>query len=135
MSVNVIIDTPGWSEVFRRPSSELVLAATVAEMIAAGQAVLIGPVRQEVLSGVRDPKQARKLRDALRAFPDLPIDRADYETAATYFSTCRSHGVQGTHTDFLICAVSVRYSSPILTSDRDFQGYAQQLPIRLFESR
>ena len=94
---------------------------------------MIGPVRQEVLSGVRDPKQARKLRDVLRAFPDLPIDRPDYETAAMYFNTCRAHGVQGTHTDFLICALSVRYSSPILTSDRDFEGYSSHVPIRLFD--
>lgn len=133
MSVNVIIDTPGWSEVFRRSSSDSVFAATVAELIAEGKAVLIGPVRQEVLSGVRDPKQARKLQDALRAFSDLPIERVDYETAASYFNTCRSQGVQGTHTDFLICALSVRYSSPILTSDRDFEGYSAHVPIRLFD--
>ena len=42
---------------------------------------LIGPVRQELLSGIRQETSFQKLRDQLRAF-DEPIRGADYEDAA-----------------------------------------------------
>jgi hypothetical protein len=61
---------------------------------------MIGPVRQEILSGIRDLAQFNLLRDALRAFPDLPLNADDYEQAAAFFNRCRSLGVQGTHIDF-----------------------------------
>ncbi len=57
----------------------------------------------------------------------------DYVTAASFFNACRARGVQGSSTDFLICAASVRVGAPIFTSDGDFEGFAGLLPIRLYE--
>ncbi len=42
-----------------------------------------------------------------------------------------SKGVQGSNTDFLLCALSVRYDLAIFTIDEDFKNYAKHLPIRL----
>ena len=92
---------------------------------------MLGPIRQELLSGIRDNAVCEALKDKLRSFPDHLIETEDYETAGAYFNTCRSKGVQGTHTDVLICAVSVRCEFDILTTDNDFRSYSRLLPVRL----
>jgi predicted nucleic acid-binding protein len=94
-------------------------------------AAIIGPVRQELLSGIRDPAQFSRLRDRLAALSDTPINSEDYIAAAEHSNTCRRHGLQGSSIDFLICAVAIRYHWPVLTTDTDFVGYAQHLPLTL----
>ncbi len=57
---------------------------------------------------------------------------ADYEFAAEYSNICRREGIQGSHVDFLICAVASRLKMAIYTSDQDFTFYSQHLPISLY---
>lgn len=92
---------------------------------------IIGPIRQEILSGIRDETQFKELEARLNAFPDLPISAEDHVTAARYFNLCRGKGIQGSNTDFLICAVAVRHRLAIFTTDKDFALYAKHLPIVL----
>jgi hypothetical protein len=99
------------------------------------RAQLIGPIRQELLSGIADLVQFQKLRRDLQSFEDLTVESGDYERAAEFFNICRSQGVQGAHTDFLICAVAERYAIPIFTTDKDFSVYANHLAISLYEPR
>jgi predicted nucleic acid-binding protein len=134
--VNVLVDTPVWSLALRRRKDhESPVRRELEELIAEGRAVVIGPIRQELLSGVKAPEQFELLRGRLRAFPDLPLTTADYEDAASFFNQCRSRGIQGSNTDFLLCAVSRSRDLAILTTDRDFQQYAHVLPITLHAPR
>lgn len=96
---------------------------------------MIGVIRQELLSGVRDAKQFATLRDHLRAFPDLALETEDFEQAAGFYNKCRAKGIQGSSIDFLICAVAVRREQSILTTDADFSRYSRELPIQLHDSR
>jgi predicted nucleic acid-binding protein len=132
--VNVLVDTSIWSLVFRR-QLRIVDRATIelASLIREKRAFLIGPVRQELLSGIRETLQFEAVRNRLRPFPDLPIHEPDYEAAALFYNRCRARGIQGSNTDFLICAVAGRLSMSILTTDRDFKAYANLLPIKLHE--
>jgi predicted nucleic acid-binding protein len=132
--VNVLVDTSIWSLVFRR-QLRIVDRATIelASLIREKRAFLIGPIRQELLSGIRETLQFEAVRERLRPFPDLAIHEADYEEGALFYNRCRTAGVQGSNTDFLICAVAARLSMSILTNDRDFQAYAHLLPIKLHE--
>lgn len=93
----------------------------------------MGAIRQEILSGLRTPAQFNRLRDALRAFPDTVLVTEDYELAAELFNTCRQRGVQGSNTDFLICAVAHRRHYQILTTDRDFQNFQAHIPVNFLE--
>ena len=132
--MNVIVDTTVWSLALGRnePVAELI-TVRLARLIAAGRVVLLGAIRQEVLSGIREYKAYINLRDKLRAFPDLILDEQEYETAATYFNTCRSRGVQGANTDSLICAAANRHDCSILTTDKDFNMFSEHIPVN-FES-
>ena len=93
---------------------------------------MIGVIRQELLSGVRTHEAFEHLRDHLRPFEDEPLQTVDFERAAEHFNVCRSRGVQGSNTDFLICAVAERRNLPILTTDADFVRFAGILPITLY---
>ncbi len=92
---------------------------------------MLGAVRQELLVGIRPTDRFEALRIRLSAIPQLPTEVADYERAAAMSNTCRSAGVQGSPTDFLICAVSERVELPVFTLDRDFEAFARHLPIQL----
>ncbi len=71
--------------------------------------------------------------DYLRSFPDLEIVTEDYENATQMSNACRRKGVQGSHTDFLICAVANRYDLAVFTTDGDFEFYKRHIPITLYK--
>jgi hypothetical protein len=135
--MNVLVDTPVWSLALRRKPADLNplerrLIEALAELIREGRVQLVGPVRQELLSGIREEAQFRRLRDYLRAFPEQVLAAEDYEEAAQMNDRCRNRGVAGSAVDFLICAAAQRRGWSILTTDRDFQNYAAVLPLRLY---
>ncbi len=130
--MKVLVDTSVWSLALRRRAK---LADPVVEelrvLVDEGRVAIIGPIRQELLSGIRTPDAFAQLREQLRGFEDEAIETADYERAAEHFNSCRGQGVQGSNTDFLICAVAERCKLPILTTDPDFNRFAAVLPISL----
>jgi predicted nucleic acid-binding protein len=134
--MNVLVDTSVWSLALRRRRPRQHDAvAELRELVREGRVVIIGPIRQELLSGIRARADFEALRDDLRAFSDMAVTREDYERAAECFNECWAAGVQGSNTDFLLCAVAERHSLPILTTDRDFASYAGILPIHLHQPR
>ncbi len=132
--MRILVDTSIWSIALRR--SKVRESSPVRELrnlIMDHRVDIIGPIRQEILSGLREDAQFKKLEKHLAAFPDIPVTTEDYVMAAGYFNLCRAKGVQGSNTDFLICAVSVRCHCAIYTTDNDFRLFARHLPITLHE--
>jgi len=129
--VKVLVDTSVWSLVLRRrfPPRADAFADELRRLIVNYRVVMIGPIRQELLSGIRTHEQYEGLRDKLRAFPDVRLHSDDYELAAQFFNQCRGRGVQGSNTDFLICAVAARRVTSIFSTDRDFEAYARILQV------
>jgi hypothetical protein len=107
----------------------------LAELIREGRVVMLGAIRQEILSGLRTEPQFRRLRDLLRAFDDVPVTHLDYEEAARCFNRCRQRGVQCSNTDFLMCAAALVHSLALFTIDNDFRRYAAILGLRLHQAR
>jgi predicted nucleic acid-binding protein len=134
--VRVLVETSVWSLAFRRRvRRDDPEVSELRSLIDEGRVAMIGPIRQELLSGLRTPGAFEELRDHLRPFPDETLDAADVERAAEHFNACRARGVQGSNTDFLICAVAERRKLPILTTDADFTRFAAVLPITLHRHR
>lgn len=134
--MNILVDTSVWALALRRnPPHDCPEVNELIELIRELRVHIIGPVRQEILSGVKNQSQFLKLRNHLRAFPDLELTTRDYETAAEFFNLCRGKGIQGSNTDFLICAVAARHKTPILTTDGDFTLFQTHLPISLHSPR
>ncbi|MDJ0687907.1 MAG: PIN domain-containing protein [Xenococcaceae cyanobacterium MO_188.B32] len=131
---DVIVDTCIWSLALRgKTPRDREVTEELTSLIKENRAKIIGLIRQEILSGYSDFARYEKLRNKLRAFPNEQVIDVDYESAAEYSNICRSKGIQGSHTDFLICAVSTRLKMEIYTNDKDFGHYSKHLPISLHQ--
>ena len=136
----VLVDTTIWSLALRRRARSLndqerLLVEEWARLVRSGEAVLIGPIRQEVLSGIRSVGSFTAIQESLGDFRYLEIVPSDYDQAARFFNVCRTHGITGTAIDLLICAVAYRCDVPIFTTDADFQHYGPLVEIRLHDPR
>ena len=139
--MQVLVDTSVWSLALRRARPTTKTSAVSAQshpavvqlsdLIQDGRACMLSAIRQELLSGIKLATQFTALQTSLRAFEDIALTQTDYELAAEFFNRCRGQGIQGSNTDFLICAAASRRKLPILTTDLDFSLYQKHLPIQL----
>jgi len=133
--MKILVDTSVWSIALSRKAindEERAVVKKLQELIESLQVAIIGPIRQEILSGIDDEKQFMLLKTKLEAFEDLSIATDDYEKAAYFYSVCRVNGIQGSHIDYLICAVAANHKMPVFTLDKDFMRYAEYLPITVY---
>src|SRR5215468_5263626 len=117
----VIADTSMWSLALRRRSEDLSAAQAslvdmLRELIREGRIQMLGPIRQELLSGIREELAFKKIRDYLRAFDETVLETLDYEEGAQISNRCRARGIAGSPTDFVLCAAAHRRGSAIFTT-------------------
>lgn len=129
--MKVLVDTCVWSKTLRHKSPDAEITDKIKELIRDGRVVIIGPIRQELLSGISDASQFNKLKDMLSAFEDIALESKHFIKAAEFSNICRQKGVQGSTIDFLICAVANIENLIVYTTDRDFENYKKHLPIKL----
>ena len=138
--MKVLVDTSIWSLALRRKKTQLnksqtLLVEELIELINESRVVLIGPVRQEILSGIVSRSQFQKLKTKLKAFDDYFINQVDYELAADFYNICRKNGIQGSHVDFLICSTANNHKLSIFTTDKDFENYSSYIDISIHTAR
>lgn len=132
--MKVIVDTSIWSLALRRKRGENYSEINkLVKLIDNFHVIMLGEIRQEILSGIKLEEQFGLLQNYLRAFPNFDVSANDFETAANYFNICRKRGIQGSNTDFLICAVAVNHQFKIFTNDNDFKLYKKIIPIQLLD--
>ena len=134
--MKIIVDTCIWSLALRRNVVEgNPYIEELKYLIEEIRVQFIGPIRQELLSGIKSKKQFDTLKLHLEAFIDIELESKDYELAAEYFNAARKKGIQGSNTDFLICAISSRRKMSILTTDKDFTNFQSVFPVSLHAPR
>jgi predicted nucleic acid-binding protein len=122
--VKVVVDTCVWSFSLRRASQaklnpeEVKASDELRDAIRGRRAVILGSIRQEILSGIRDKARFARTEGLLDPFPNEEIKPEDYVQAARLFNLCRDHGVECGPVDILICSVAIRNSYGILTTDQ-----------------
>lgn len=133
--MKVLVDTSVWSIALRHSvsveGSEKIKEELYA-LIDDFRVAMIGPIRQELLSGIKLKSQFNLLKEYLEPFRDLNLETEDYILAAKYFNQCRSEGIQGSHIDFLICAAASRRKFPLFTTDKDFLYYNKHIDFLMF---
>lgn len=60
--MKVIVDTSAWSLALRRTSPSPEIAEEVSRLIRHGRVQMLGPIRQELLSGIRSTERFAALR-------------------------------------------------------------------------
>jgi predicted nucleic acid-binding protein len=121
--MKTLIDTCIWSLALRRNRSQLSevengLVSQLNQLIQSRSARIIGPIRQELLSGIRDAARFSELERLMDPFRDEEILPNDHVEAARLFNLSRSKGVESGPIDILLCAVSIRLDYGILTNDQ-----------------
>lgn len=136
--MSVLIDTSVWSLGLRRRfrdrnSAEQKVYFAWQGLLVKGEAALIGPIRQEALSGVILKKEFGELKEQLAVIEDLSMSPDTFIRAAEFYNICRAAGVAPGAVDMMICAAADAHGVEIFTTDPDFVLYARHLPIRLFK--
>jgi len=112
-----LVDTSAIVDAYRGVASPVV--ATLRRLLIEGTSPATIPVvLQEVLQGVRDERDARRLAVHLSAFE--PLAAASYalhEEAAEIYRRARSAGVTSSTVDALIVAAAAANRRPLLTAD------------------
>lgn len=130
--MKILVDTCVWSQALRRklPDKKIIIALT--DLINDGRVVTIGPIKQELLSGIANDRQFNKIKTILSSFDSLPLGDDVFVKAAEFSNICRSKGVQGSAIDYLICAASFLFSVSVFTIDNDFKYYSKHIPVQLY---
>ncbi len=130
--MKTLVDTSIWSYAFRSKKPEFQSHVDrLIEIISNNNIVIIGAIKQEILSGYSDMNHFNKLEKKMTAFENITTIDEDYIQAANFSNQCRINGVQGSPFDFLICAVAYRLKVKIFTADKDFLHYQKHIPIEL----
>ncbi len=131
--MKVLVDTCIWSQILRHKKPDAELSEKLKDLIKDSRVVMIGPIRQELLSGISEPSQFKQLKEKLSSFEDIPLLSEYFIKASEFSNICRKEGIQGSTTDFLICAISNLQKLQIYTDDKDFANYKKYLPIHLYK--
>jgi predicted nucleic acid-binding protein len=121
--VKLLVDTSVWSLALRRKNTaslspdEQKLKAELVQAIQDGRVAMLGLLRQEILSGIKEKAQFDKVKAALDPYLDEPINTNDHLYAARVYNECRNQGVEAGTVDLLICAVAVRRGWEVLSGD------------------
>ncbi|VAW36118.1 hypothetical protein MNBD_GAMMA01-220 [hydrothermal vent metagenome] len=130
--MKVLVDTTIWSNAFRSKKPKYAgHVNTLIDLISSNKVLILGVIKQEILSGYSELSKFNQLKNKLNPFENTQILDEDYIQAAQFSNTCRSRGIQGSTVDFFICAVAFRLNVAIFTTDKDFYHYQKHIPIKL----
>jgi predicted nucleic acid-binding protein len=92
-------------------------------------------VLTEVLQGIKEDKDFKKVRDYLLAFPIVgPTDIQTYLNAAGIYRACRKKGkTVRTTVDCIIAAICIEHGLSLLHRDTDFELIASFTGLKCFK--
>lgn len=83
--MNVLVDTDVWSLALRRKRAASPEAGELGHLVQESRVEIIGPIRQDILSGIHQQRARFELLQAkLADFPDIPLRTAHFEMAADF---------------------------------------------------
>ena len=134
--MNLFVDTSVWSLAFRRDQVQHEPAVDrLHQALDGGEPVFsTGLVLQELLQGFSGPKARQAIIERFAALPLLVPDREDHIAAAEIRNACRRAGAQIGTIDALLARLCSRHDLTMLTTDRDFDRLASQVPLSIWRS-
>jgi predicted nucleic acid-binding protein len=132
----IFVDTCVWSLAFRRSNTNLAIKEVVQLQTLLSQDVPVavaGIVLQELLSGLREEAQIKRLKTVLAPFPLILATQENHILAAQIANNCRSKGIATSATDCLIAAICIAHNAPLLTADKDFTQMAVYCDLKLYK--
>jgi len=135
--MKILVDTSIWSLALRRQSvvvnPEAIVVKTLIEQ--EEDIYLLGIILQEVLQGIKNPKDFHALKDYFEAFSLIELTRENYIKAAELKNRLMKKGKQISTIDALIASAAISYGCYLFTTDKDFEHIAQHSLLKLFKMR
>lgn len=131
--MKILVDTCVWSAVLRHENPDIKTTERLKDFITDGLVTIIGPIRQELLSGISSIELFNSLKESLDPFEDINLKTMHFVRAAEFSNTCRNQRIQGSTIDYLICSVAHLENLIIYTTDKDFENYKKFLPIKILK--
>ena len=128
----MIVDTSVWIDFFNGHLSSQ--AQRLTRAIEDNEPIgLPGLVLTEILLGLKNDAEAKRIAQLLEAFTDVPEpSRSDHMAAAALYRSCRAKGVAIRSTiDCVIAQLCLRDSQALLAKDRDFERIAEKTSLKL----
>jgi predicted nucleic acid-binding protein len=128
----IVVDTSVWVDFFR--GRETWQVEHLAQLITDDEPVaLTDIVLTEILQGLSNDREARRVERRLLAFEVLRLDAVDdFRRAASLYRQARTRGITIRRTlDCLIASVCVRDDAPLLHADADFDHLATCTDLRV----
>jgi predicted nucleic acid-binding protein len=128
----IVVDTSVWIDFFRDSGTWQV--EHLAQLITDDEPVaLTDMVLTEILQGLPNDREARRVERRLLAFDLLRLDTLDdFRRAASLYRQARTRGITIRRTlDCLIASVCVRDGAPLLHADADFDHLATCTDLRV----
>jgi hypothetical protein len=131
--MKLLVDTSIWSLALRRKSTivnkEALILKTVIDQ---GEDIyLLGIILQEILQGIKNPKDFLQITEYLEAFPLVELTREDYVKAAELKNILIKKGKQISTIDALIAHTAISRDLYLFTADDDFTYIAKYTKLQL----
>jgi predicted nucleic acid-binding protein len=132
----ILLDTGVVSAVLRRRrrgALEERVVDTVGSLLESRESVALpGIVFQEVLSGIAEESQFRKVLHGIRgSFPVMLASEDDHLRAAQIANEAAASGIAASAPDTLIASQAIGSGGELLTLDPDFQHLAEVVDLKL----
>ncbi|AFL86220.1 putative nucleic acid-binding protein, contains PIN domain [Belliella baltica DSM 15883] len=129
---NVLIDTSIWINFFGGKDQKIISA--VQELLHKDQVIICPPVYQEILQGIKYPKEFLDMKDKLNALRQIHADPFEAaEGAAQIYSVLRSKGVTIRKSyDCLIAWYAMTSNATLFHLDRDFVPISEFFKLRFY---
>lgn len=134
--MRIIVDTSIWSLALRRytpsrnPETEI-----LRKLIEQGENIfLLGIILQEILQGVKELQDFKRLKEHLDIFPMLEVEREHYVKAAELKNHLSRNGIQISTIDALIATASIVNNCYLYTNDKDFYHIAKHSKLKLLKT-
>ena len=129
----VLIDTTVWIDLFNNKNTKEVFL--LKGLIDKDDDIcLCGIIYAEVLQGIRDEGEFKKVQSILNRLIYLPIQKHTFDKAITIYRTLRKRGitVRGT-IDCIIASVCMEHEIRLLQRDKDFHRIAEAFPLKILK--
>ena len=131
----IVVDTTVWIDFFEAKGTPFDLHLT--HLIERGEALaLTDLIYCEVLQGILDERNFRRVRTILRSYPILRTGGLQtFEDAAQIYRDCRRRGFTIRKTaDCLIAAACLKAGVDLYHNDRDFEAIAKVRTLKIYRA-
>jgi predicted nucleic acid-binding protein len=121
--ISVLVDTSVWSEALRRKNKDIDSSDSfLYDLISNEEEIfLIGPIIQEILSGIKDNKLFDQIKNHLEFFGYIELSKEDYVNAAELRNELSKKGIAVSSIDSQIATMAITKNLYLATYDKDFK--------------